>query len=377
MSFQTTKKEAAELYTFFRLLEKGTVAAGTANAQPDDNQSWPIAMIEREEHDGTCRYHIKKDSIEMIHGTKSRDGVFSPYESSEKKACVSRSGFATAADLLLQRLKEPSGEQIEVPDELESFLNSLCIYNLEAQTNDRTDLKIAFWEAEAPLHGFVIRCRLSPMNPLLDGGRTANLKLEQSGARFSSPTVNKINALTAPTNNEVAERIRMIERLGGILKYSDVADRVFRCNLLMIDLHFPRMLTEMVRLMHMEGISRTTDLIERIKTVNPLKIKDELIQKHRFYEYKTREFLLALALGMRPAKIFNGQESAVEGMIFTDANGVPMCYHQSRRQIFADFLYHNTRFEKGAPNKDKYGLLERENGIYYFKLNAKISLLKR
>ena len=175
MSFQTTKKEAAELYTFFRLLEKGTVAAGTANAQPDDNQSWPIAMIEREEHDGTCRYHIKKDSIEMIHGTKSRDGVFSPYESSEKKACVSRSGFATAADLLLQRLKEPSGEQIEVPDELESFLNSLCIYNLEAQTNDRTDLKIAFWEAEAPLHGFVIRCRLSPMNPLLDGGRTTAL----------------------------------------------------------------------------------------------------------------------------------------------------------------------------------------------------------
>ena len=29
-------------------------------------------------------------------------------------------------------------------------------------------------------------------------------------------------------------------RLGGVLKYSDVADRVFRSNLLMIDLHFPR-----------------------------------------------------------------------------------------------------------------------------------------
>jgi len=28
----------------------------------------------------------------------------------------------------------------------------------------------------------------------------------------------------------------LIERLGGILKYSDVADKVFRCNLSMIDL---------------------------------------------------------------------------------------------------------------------------------------------
>ena len=76
------------------------------------------------------------------------------------------------------------------------------------------------------------------MNPLLDGGRTANLKLEQSGVKFAVPTVNKVNALPeSPT--EVAERMMMIERLGGVLKYSDVADRVFRCNLLMIDLHFP------------------------------------------------------------------------------------------------------------------------------------------
>ena len=43
--------------------------------------------------------------------------------------------------------------------------------------------------------------------------------------------------------NEVAERMMMIERLGGVLKYADVADRVFRSNLLMIDLNFPRVLT--------------------------------------------------------------------------------------------------------------------------------------
>ena len=104
------------------------------------------------------------------------------------------------------------------------------------------------------------------MNPLLDGGRAANLKLEQTGARFSSPAVSKINALEAVSaDTVVAERMRMIERLGGVLKYSDVADKVFRCNLLMIDLHFPRMLAEMVRLMHLEGMSRVSELTERIR----------------------------------------------------------------------------------------------------------------
>ncbi len=52
------------------------------------------------------------------------------------------------------------------------------------------------------------------MNPLLDGGRAANLKLEQSGVKFATPTVNKINALPE-SPNEVAERMMMIERLGG------------------------------------------------------------------------------------------------------------------------------------------------------------------
>lgn len=42
-----------------------------------------------------------------------------------------------------------------------------------------------------------------------------------------------------------------------------------------------------------------------------------------------------------------------------------------------DFLFLNTRLEKGALEKDKYGFLERENGVYYFKLNAKIGLVKR
>ena len=111
--------------------------------------------------------------------------------------------------------------------------------------------------------------------------------------------------------------------------------------------------------------------------MNPLKIKDELINKHRFYEFKMKQFLLALATGMRPAKIYNGTDSAVEGMLLTNGDGEVLCYHKSDRQTFADFLYRNTRFEKGSVDKDKYGFLERENGVYYFKLNVKIGLVKR
>lgn len=362
MAFQTTKRELGELYTFFRLLADGQVAPGMSDGTPQPAAFWPVALIERGEHDGLRQYFIEQEAVRIMY----TDG---------REMCFPRVDFNDASHVLFDLLKV-TGEEVEVPDALENFLDDLGIYTLDAQTDDRTDLRIAFWKKDAPLVGFVVRCRLSPMNPLLDGGRTANLKLEQTGVKFAAPTINKINALPAGPM-EVAERMRLIERLGGVLKYSDVADRVFRGNLLMIDLHFPRMLTEMVRLMHLEGITRTPELIERVKQLNPLKIKEELIQKHGFYEYKMKQFLIALALGMRPAKLYRGIDSAIEGLLLVNGDGQVLVYHQAKRQVFADFLYQNSRFEKGMLEKDKYGFLERENGSYYFKLNAKIGLTKR
>ena len=86
---------------------------------------------------------------------------------------------------------------------------------------------------------------------------------------------------------------------------------------------------------------------------------------------------MALALGMRPAKIYNGTDSAVEGLLLVDGNGDVLCYHKSEKKTFEDFLFFNTRLEKGSVDKDKYGFLEKENGTYYFKLNVKIGLVKR
>lgn len=361
MAFEATKKEWCELYTFFRLLADGKVVLGTPEAKKSEHY-WSVSLIQREEHDGTRRYYIEKEviRIEGEKGTKT----------------LPREDFGVVAGLILQAVKSSTENDVTSPDGVEEFLDEASIYDLEAKTEDRTDFSVAFWHPESPLTGLNVRSRLSAMNPLLDGGRAANLKLEQSGIKFATPTVNKINALPE-SPNEVAERMMLIERLGGILKYSDVADRVFRSNLQMIDLHFPRILTEMVRIMHLDGITRISELIEVIKQTNPLKIKDELINKHCFYEFKVKQFLMALALGMRPAKIYNGQNSAVEGILLVDGSGEVLCYHKSEKETMENFLFLNTRLEKGSLDKDKYGFLEKENGTYYFKLNAKIGLVKR
>lgn len=363
MAFEASKKEWSELYAFFRILSDGKVAMGDSEGK-DSGTFWKVAGIQREEHDGTRMYKIEGDKI-LISG----DAL------SEDKR-IDREDFGTVADLILDAVKHSPTDEVMSPDGVEEFLDEVAIFDLEAKTQDRTDFSVCFWDTDAPLIGFNVRSRLSLMNRLLDGGRAANLKFEKTGVKFAVPTVNKVNS-TPETPNEVMERMMLIERLGGVLKYSDVADRVFRCNLSMIDLHFPRLLAEMVRSLHLDGISRTNELTEQLKVLNPLKIKDELITKHNFYEYKVKQFLMALALGMRPAKIFNGLDSAVEGLMFITGQGEVLCYHKSQKLVFEDFLYKNTRFEKGSLEKDKYGYLEKENGVYYFKLNAKIGFVKR
>lgn len=55
---------------------------------------------------------------------------------------------------------------------------------------------------------------------------------------------------------------------------------------------------------------------------------------------------MALALGMRPAKIYNGQDSAVEGILLVGGNGEVLCYHKSEKQVMEDFLFRNTRLER-------------------------------
>lgn len=361
MAFEATKKEWSEIYSVLRLLADGFVYAGTADVKRNEAERLPVAMIQREEHDGRRRYIVEDKHIHIIGDKMDKQ--------------VSREDFGMVAELILQALKQSSEDVVKSPESVEEFLDKVFIYNLEAKTDDRTDYYIFFYTPDTPPVGFSVRSRIGLLVPLLDGGRTANFKYEQTGIKFATPTVNKINALESA--NEVVDRMLMIERLGGVLKYNDVADKVFRSNLLMIDLHFPRLLAEMLRVMQLDGITKISELTERMKETNPLKIKDELIRKHGFYEFKIKQFLLALALGMRPAKLYNGTDSVVSGFIMVDGSGQLLSYQKADEQTFKNFLYYNTRLEKGSIEKDKYGYLERENGVYYFKLNLKIGLVKR
>lgn len=368
MSFSISRKAWTECYALFRLLRDGRIAAGTATGVPDPEQCTPVTRIVREEGKYTRQYLRTATHIEIT-------AIPREEESGEPTTSyqVSLEEWDAQTTALLQALRQTEGDEVTADDGQEAFMDRIGLYELAGTAQGPERMTLTTGDGET---GCSLWTRTGPTpHRLLDGGRAANLKLAHTGARFSSPEVNKVNALE--TAHTVRDRMWLIEQTGGTLRYHDVADRVFRANLNMIDLHMGRLLTEMVRTSYTEESLKLADLAVRMNELNPLKVKDELIVKHGFYTYKIKQLLLACAAGMRPAKIFTGTENLPAGIIVLNADGTPQLFRSTDRNLLADFLFGNTRLERGALEKDKYGYMERENNAYYFKLNLKIALTKR
>ena len=91
MAFEATKREWGELYAFFRILADGQVYAGTPDVKRNEAHVIPVAMVQREEHDGTRQYIIEKDFINV------------KGENIDKK--VPREDFDTVAELIKEAIK--------------------------------------------------------------------------------------------------------------------------------------------------------------------------------------------------------------------------------------------------------------------------------
>lgn len=80
---------------------------------------------------------------------------------------------------------------------------------------------------------------------------------------------------------------------------------------------------------------------------------------------------------MTPAKEWKGRYDANGGYLVVRNDGEIVCYHFYNRNDVEDYLYNNTRFERGSRTRHHYGKLYRENdGKVYIKLNLQIRFLQ-
>lgn len=105
---------------------------------------------------------------------------------------------------------------------------------------------------------------------------------------------------------------------------------------------------------YIEDVKDCKSLVELAGKCDPLQYGDEAM-----YEYKFKKFLCSCALGMKPAKRWDGLDEANGGYIIVKADGEVLAYHIYNRNFFEQYLLDNTVLGRASTSRHEFMKMER------------------
>ncbi len=360
MAITGNKGEWSEIYTLFRLLGEGKVHAGDANLNKLDLY-YPIINVIREE---SRRYEYKPNQDKHV-VVIDEDG--------REYARISMDNFMRESRSLLDTIKESSQRSFAVPS-AESFMGQIGCSKLKASSKDKADIHIVIHDFRTnmtPLLGFSIKSQLGSASTLLNATEATNIRYLVVGGNMTDAEIKSINEI-----EDHLPRMGALLEKGYKLQYSDIEHAIFKNNLLFLDTCMPEFIASCLICDSMpNSTSKISDAVEIVAKQNPLGFTGGDV--NAFYEHKMKVLLLDTALGMTPAKAWNGRYDANGGYLVVRRDGEIVCYHFYNRNDIEDYLYYNTRFERGSRSRHNFGSLYRgEDGNVYIKLNLQIRFCK-
>jgi len=352
------KGEWSEIYALFKILADKNIYAGDENLNRIEKLIMPIIKILRYESNGSFEFSYDKNLIIV---KNNKDEFLIPINT-----------FKQQAVLLLNKLKEKNEATFSIP-ETETFINSFNSNTLKAKSTDKSDIKIIIYDQRTgsePELGFSIKSQLGSPSTLLNPGKTTNFVYKINYLPQSEITrINKIDTI-----HKIQDRLNVIKKQGGIIKFERIEHTTFENNLILIDSLLPRILSELILQAYTSKYSKLSDLAEQIININPLKFN--LSNNHPFYSYKIKRLLTDIALGMTPSKVWNGILDATGGYLIVKETGEIVCYHIYNRNEFENYLFTNTRLITPSTTRYDFGYIYVENNIPYIKLNLQIRFIK-
>lgn len=198
---------------------------------------------------------------------------------------------------------------------------------------------------------------------LISAGEKINFVYKVSG--ITAEQAQQIN--TIDMKIQIKDRMNRIKELGGSLQYVDMNHQGFKRNLIMVDSSMPQIIGNMLLYYYEEEVKDCNKLVEIAGQRDPLGYGDSMM-----YEYKFKKFLCSCALGMKPAKKWDGLDEANGGYIIVKADGEILAYHIYNRNFFEQYLLDNTVFERDSASSDEYISLYEQDGEMFIKLNLQV-----
>lgn len=355
------KGEWSEIYVFLRLLHLGKLYAADEDLNKLDGVFYNIIDIIRKENIGSLEFNINQNNrISVIRVDNGE--VLGEFDVSD---------FRVAADKLYMEIISAKTSTFTSAN-TEAFLNELNITTIKARSNDKSDIRIKIHDINSGIEavqGFSIKSRLGEASTLINAGKTTNFIYEICGA-INDALMYEFNTCS----NQIKKRLEVLKKADCSINYCEMENKSFEGNLLMLDGDLPAICAKMLHLYYAEGIRDVSKSLEKMSSMNPMGYN--LTLGHPFYQYKFKKLLSECALGMTPAKTWNGIADATGGYIIVREDGEVLCYHLFNRNEFENYLMKNTKFETASTSRHQFGSIYKENGKYYLKLNMQIRFIK-
>jgi HpaII restriction endonuclease len=358
---KANKGEWAEFYAFLKILEVKQLSAADKNLEIIKDKFFTFQKLIRNETNAKTKVFDLNDS--EIHILDIEGNLLK----SIKNTDLSGKTFH-----IFENIKNAKTTTFALPEAQELLCELLCT-QIKASSSSKSDIDGVIYDRvsdKEELLGFSVKSMIGGASTLLNAGKTTNFVYEITELPIEKlELINRIDGKA-----KIQERLRMIINSGGFIKFDKVLRLEFETNLRKIDTIFPIFISQMLVDFFSGKANKITELVELLSTNEDLRKAYRLSKSD--YEYKIKNFLVSVALGMVPSKEWDGFTKAHGGYIIVKNNGDVVCYHLYNRDEFLSYLFENTKFESASSTRHNYGKIYQEGGKMYFNLNLQIRFLK-
>lgn len=363
MSIKGNKGEWSEFYAFIKILTDKSIFAADENLERMQDKFFTVLKIIREEaKTGRKIYDIAVD--------KNQIAIFDI--ENKKIGTADQDKIKKSVSKIFAKMKEggDAAFSISLADQM---MKELSCTQIKASCGNKADLILVIHDRISPTFpelGFSIKSMLGSPSTLLNASGATNFVY--SVENLESDKTKEINDIQG--HSKLRDRAKIIYGNKGKLVFCEVENENFKKNLGMIDTALPEILAELLKIYYDGKGGSMSELVEVLSRNEELNKKYGLDKSA--YEFKIKNFLVAVALGMTPNKIWDGFTKAHGGYIIVKEDGELVCYHLYNRDEFQNYLFKNTKLETPSTTRHKFGDIYRESGKNRIKLNLQIRFIK-
>jgi len=357
--FKGNKWERSEVYALLRILADVKVYVADSELNKLEDVYLPIIKTIREETKGEIKEYTAVEMISIyINGAKVKE--------------LSVTGLESESVNLFDEINSKDSMGAFHAENTQNSNDKILCYKLFTPAIDKNDIMVKITDADtvySPTIGSLIKSELGSYSTLLNAGKTTNFiyKIVHNNPDLIREANETYKVSGGKNNTEVRELINKIIKESGTLEYRKINNQIFEDNLVLIDSNMDKIIAETLLYFYKEGISNCNDMVEKLEQENPMNYGNV-----NAYKYKFKKFLTAVALGMKPATVWDGLNEATGGYIVVTKEDNTIEYHIYNRNYFEEYLLNNTKYETASTSRNDFGEVYSENGEDFIKLNLQV-----